>query len=48
MTNKEYTIDNLKQREKEILEELDFNSSSELENELYEIKDTLKQLKVYE
>jgi len=48
MTNKEYTIDNLKKRKKEILEQLDiyefFKYTKYLREELYEIEDTLKKL----
>jgi len=59
MFNKKYVIDTfkdeevinrLKEREKEILEEMDFydnfNARSALEEELYEILDTLKKLEV--
>jgi len=59
MSNKKYIIDTsnnkeqiniLKQREKEILEEMDFydnfNTRNALEEELYEIVDTLKKLEV--
>jgi hypothetical protein len=41
------TVDNLKKRLKEIRSELDFsNPQKHLENELYEIQDTLKKLGV--
>jgi len=38
------TIKRLKEREKVIIEELEFSPLRSLENELYEIKDTLKKL----
>jgi len=43
MIDKE-TIKRLKEREKVIIEELEFNPLRSLENELYELRDTLKKL----
>ena len=48
MTDKEWTITNLKKRKKEINEELEFNNIQALSDELYEIDDTLKKLGVNE
>ena len=48
MTNKDITIKNLKDREKEINEELEYKNTQSLSEELYEIKDTLKKLGVNE
>ena len=48
MTNKDITIKNLKDREKEIKEELEYKNTQSLSEELYEIKDTLKKLGVNE
>ena len=48
MTDKEWTITNLKKRKKEINEELEFNNIQSLSDELYEIDDTLKKLGVDE
>ena len=48
MTNKDITIKNLKDREKEINEELEYKNTETLSEELYEIKDTLKKLGVNE
>jgi hypothetical protein len=38
------TINRLKEREKVIIEELEFSPLRSLENELYEIQDTIKKL----
>ena len=43
MIDKE-TIKRLKEREKVIIEELEFSPLRSLENELYEIRDTIKKL----
>ena len=43
MIDKE-TIKRLKEREKVIIEELEFSPLRSLENELYEIQDTIKKL----
>ena len=48
MTDKEWTITNLKKRKKEINEEHEFNNIQALSDELYEIDDTLKKLGVDE
>ena len=48
MTNKDITIKNLKTREAEINEELEYKNTETLSEELYEIKDTLKKLGVNE
>lgn len=48
MTNKEITIKNLKDRKEEINEELEYKNVQSLEDELYEIEDTLKKLGVNE
>ncbi len=48
MTDKEWTITNLKKRKKEINEELEFNNIQALSDELYEIDDTLKKLGIDE
>ena len=44
MTNKDITIKNLKDRKEEINEELEYKNVQSLEDELYEIEDTLKKL----
>jgi len=44
MTDKQYTINSLKERKVELEEELKFKSSNSLNDELYEINDTLKKL----
>ena len=44
MTDKQYTINSLKERKVELEEELQFKSSNSLNDELYEINDTLKKL----
>jgi hypothetical protein len=48
MTNKDITIKNLKDRQKEINEEIEYKNTQSLSEELYEIKDTLKKLGVNE
>ena len=48
MTNKDITIKNLKDRKEEINEELEYKNVQSLEDELYEIDDTLKKLGVNE
>ena len=48
MTNKDITIKNLKNRKEEINEELEYKNVQSLEDELYEIEDTLKKLGVNE
>jgi hypothetical protein len=48
MTNKDITIKNLKDRKEEINEELEYKNVQSLEDELYEIEDTLKKLGVNE
>jgi hypothetical protein len=48
MTNKDITIKNLKHRKEEINEELEYKNVQSLEDELYEIEDTLKKLGVNE
>ena len=48
MTNKDITIKNLKDRKKEINEEIEYKNTQSLSEELYEIKDTLKKLGVNE
>ena len=48
MTNKDITIKNLKDGKEEINEELEFKNVQSLEDELYEIEDTLKKLGVNE
>ena len=48
MTNKDITIKNLKDRQKEINEEIEYKNTQSLSDELYEIKDTLKKLGVNE
>ena len=45
MIDKE-TIKRLKEREKVIIEELEFSPLRSLENELYEIQDTIKKLEM--
>ena len=44
MTNKDITIKNLKDRKKEINEEIEYKNTQSLSEELYEIEDTLKKL----
>ena len=44
MTDKQYTINSLKERKLELEEELHFKNSNSLNDELYEINDTLKKL----
>ena len=48
MTNKDITIKNLKDRKEEINEELEYKNVQSLEDELYELEDTLKKLGVNE
>ena len=48
MTNKDITIKNLKDRQKEINEEIEYKNTQSLSDELYEIEDTLKKLGVNE
>ena len=48
MSDKEVVIKNLKNRKEEINEELEFKNIQSLEDELYEIEDTLKKLGVNE
>ena len=48
MNDKEITIKNLKDRKEEINEELEYKNLQSLEDELYEIEDTLKKLGVNE
>ena len=48
MSDKEVVIKNLKDRKEEINEELEFKNIQSLEDELYEIEDTLKKLVVNE
>lgn len=48
MTDKDLTIKNLKDRKEEINEELEYKNLQSLEDELYEIEDTLKKLGVNE
>ena len=48
MTNKDITIKNLKDRKKEINEEIEYKNTQSLSDELYEIEDTLKKLGVNE
>ena len=48
MTNKDITIKNLKDRQKEINEEIEYKNTQTLSEELYEIEDTLKKLGVNE
>jgi len=48
MSDKELTIKNLKERKLELKEELEYKSVQSLEDELYEIDDTLKKLGVNE
>jgi hypothetical protein len=48
MSDKEITIKNLKNRKDEINEELEYKNVQSLEDELYEIEDTLKKLGVNE
>jgi len=44
MTDKQYTINGLKERKLELEEELQFKNNNSLTDELYEINDTLKKL----
>jgi len=44
MTDKQYTINSLKERKLELEEELQFKNNNSLTDELYEINDTLKKL----
>ena len=48
MTNKDITIKNLKDRQREINEEIEYKNTQSLSEELYEIEDTLKKLGVNE
>ena len=48
MSDKEVVIKNLKDRKEEINEELEIKNIQSLEDELYEIEDTLKKLGVNE
>ena len=48
MSDKEVVIKNLKDRKEEINEQLEFKNVQSLEDELYEIEDTLKKLGVNE
>ena len=48
MTDKQITINNLKERKLEIQQELEFTNNNSLSDELYEIDDTLKKLGEYE
>ena len=48
MTDKQVTIKNLKDRQKEINEEVEYKNTQSLSEELYEIEDTLKKLGVNE
>ena len=48
MSDKDVVIKNLKDRKEEINEELEFKNVQSLEDELYEIEDTLKKLGVNE
>ena len=48
MSDKEVVIKNLKDRKEEINEELEYKNVQSLEDELYEIEDTLKKLGVNE
>ena len=48
MTNRDITIENLKDRQKEINEEIEYKNTQSLSEELYEIEDTLKKLGVNE
>ena len=48
MSDKEVVIKNLKDRKEEINEELEYKNLQSLEDELYEIEDTLKKLGVNE
>jgi len=48
MSDKDITIKNLQCRKEEINEELEFKNVQSLEDELYEIEDTLKKLGVNE
>ena len=48
MTDKDITIKNLKDRKKEINEEIEYKNTQSLSEELYEIEDTLKKLGVNE
>ena len=44
MSDKELTIKNLQSRKKEIKEELEYKETESLNEELYEINDSLKKL----
>jgi len=44
MSDKDVVIKNLKDRKEEINEELEFKNVQSLEDELYEIEDTIKKL----
>ncbi len=44
MPDNNHVVDNLNKRKEEIEEELEFKTNKPLEDELYEIKDTLKKL----
>ena len=48
MSDKDVVIKNLKDRKEEINEELEIKNIQSLEDELYEIEDTLKKLGVNE
>jgi len=48
MSDKEVVIKNLKDRKEEINAELEYKNVQSLEDELYEIEDTLKKLGVNE
>jgi len=48
MSDKDVVIKNLKDRKEEINEELEIKNVQSLEDELYEIEDTLKKLGVNE
>ena len=48
LTTKDITIKNLKDRKKEINEEIEYKNTQSLSDELYEIEDTLKKLGVNE
>ena len=48
MSDKDVVIKNLKDRKEEINEELEYKNVQSLEDELYEIEDTLKKLGVNE
>jgi len=46
MTDKEWTIKSLSERKKEIKEEMEYTNNDSLQDELYEINDSLKKLGV--